>query len=79
MLLLSLFPDKESLNPITVYFTSTYHNFNILRILLTTLLSCNSCQAAQTAQAPKNEHALTALLSSDKIMVGTCKVNRNAW
>ena len=59
--------------------SGTYHNFIILFILLTTLLSCNSCLAAQTTQAPKNEHTPTALLSSDKIMVGSCKVNRNVW
>ena len=65
------------LHPITVYFTSTYHNFNILFILLLTVLSCNSCLATQTAQAPENEHTATALLSKVKIMVGTCKVNSN--
>ena len=38
----------DALHPITVYFTSSYHNFNIPFILLLTLLSHNSCLAAQT-------------------------------
>ena len=68
-----------NLHPITVYFKSSYHNFIIPFILLSTLLSPNSCLVAETAQAPENEHPPTALLSKDKIIVGICKVNRNVW
>ena len=71
--------DYIEVHPITVYFTSTYHNFNILFILLLTLLSHNSYLVAQTAQAPENEHPPTAMLSKVKTIVGTCKVNRIVW
>ena len=62
-----------------VYFTSSYHNFTVLFILLSTLLSHYSCLVAQTSQSPENKHPPTALLCKVKIIVGTCKVNRNVW